>query len=546
MFKIFMFGAALTGLAPACTKLDEQIYSEVPASQFFNSTNAIIAALGPAYTNFGGGGGFCTNNSMYPVTELTSDEMMCARKKDGGWAGDFQSLGLHNYAPGVGVFNGTWTYCFGGISTCNRLIETFKAQAFAGSDQYIAELQIVRDLYYFWLLDQFGNVPVVTTFATAAAQPATSSRAQVYQFIVNDLQSVVQKLPPANGVPFTKDLSKYGRVNYYVAQTILAKLYLNSGVFLSTDWTNITPTMANMDSAIAACSAALGGPYHMAANFFDNFSYQDAVTQGSPEILFAIPYDAVQDQGMWLPLITLNGPSDQTYQMTTGGPWNGFTSIQEFYNSFIDSVQNPGPTGPVIADDGSSTRGTQDIRLGSFIVGPQYNVPTQFPNLTPPPGSTALIGSTAVQVVYTPFVNDINASDLYDGARLGKWQIQPGQGENANNDFAVLRVSDVMLMKAEALWRENAGDPTALALVNQVRVRAGVAPFASLTAANILAERGRELFGEGHRRTDQIRFGQYDRPWGLKPTTDDPHYNLFPIPSAQLGANPNLKQNPGY
>src|SRR5450432_479579 len=227
---------------------------------------------------------------------------------------------------------------------------------------------------------------------------------------------------------------------------------------------------------------------------------------------------------------------------------NGFTSLQEFYQSYIDPTQNPGPQGKVIGLNGLPGTGTQDIRLGNFIVGPQYNVPTQFPTVDPPAGATPVFRSddATKQVVYTPSINDFNNADLYAGIRFGKFQIVPNSGLNENNDFALLRFSDVLLMKAEALWRKNPADATALALVNQVRARAGVSPLASLTADNILAERGRELFAEGHRRNDQIRFGKFDRAWGLKPYVDDPHYNLFPIPSPQLGANPNLKQNPGY
>ncbi len=66
-----------------------------------------------------------------------------------------------------------------------------------------------------------------------------------------------------------------------------------------------------------------------------------------------------------------------------------------------------------------------------------------------------------------------------------------------------------LLMKAELLWRTGGDLGTALSLVNEVRTRAGVEPLTELTADNLLAERGRELFAEGHRRNDMIRFGKY-------------------------------------
>jgi hypothetical protein len=98
---------------------------------------------------------------------------------------------------------------------------------------------------------------------------------------------------------------------------------------------------------------------------------------------------------------------------------------------------------------------------------------------------------------------------------------------------------------AEALWRQNPSDAAALGLVNQVRQRAGVGNLASLDADNMLAERGREMFYEGWRRQDLIRFGKYGNAWFGKPAETNPNV-LFPVPLSQLQANPNLKQNPGY
>src|SRR5690625_6134619 len=75
-----------------------------------------------------------------------------------------------------------------------------------------------------------------------------------------------------------------------------------------------------------------------------------------------------------------------------------------------------------------------------------------------------------------------------------------------NNDLVLYRYADVLLMKAEALWRLNPGDGTALMLVNEIRSRAGVDPFTFLDEENLLAERGREMFYENVRRQDLLRF----------------------------------------
>jgi hypothetical protein len=91
-------------------------------------------------------------------------------------------------------------------------------------------------------------------------------------------------------------------------------------------------------------------------------------------------------------------------------------------------------------------------------------------------------------------------------------------------------------------------------MVNALRAARGAAPLATMALVNtanvedpntLLAERGRELYWESHRRTDLLRFGVYLKPWQYKPT-DDAKNLVFPVPNSALAANPNLKQNPGY
>jgi len=130
-----------------------------------------------------------------------------------------------------------------------------------------------------------------------------------------------------------------------------------------------------------------------------------------------------------------------------------------------------------------------------------------------------------------------------------------------DTDFPMFRLADVYLMYAEAVLRGGSGGDmaTALDFVNQVRTRAYGEPGGNITMADLtldflLDERGRELHWEAHRRTDLIRFGQFSDgnyvwPWKggtAEGTAVDDHFDVFPIPAADLGANPNLSQNAGY
>ena len=113
-----------------------------------------------------------------------------------------------------------------------------------------------------------------------------------------------------------------------------------------------------------------------------------------------------------------------------------------------------------------------------------------------------------------------------------------------SNDFVVFRLADIILSLAEAKFRLGQS-AEALVLVNNIRDRANVDPFATLTEENLLAERGREMYAEMTRRQDLIRFGKFDDAWWEK-AVSAPTFQLFPIPKVQRDANDKLPQNPGY
>ncbi|MEO5581672.1 MAG: RagB/SusD family nutrient uptake outer membrane protein, partial [Saprospiraceae bacterium] len=148
---------------------------------------------------------------------------------------------------------------------------------------------------------------------------------------------------------------------------------------------------------------------------------------------------------------------------------------------------------------------------------------------------------------FTPKINEQFPNCLRQGgARIGKFEYASGATPNLSNDFPIFRLADILLVKAEALWRKNNADATALAIVNQIRARALATPFSALTADLLLAERGREMFAEGWRRQDLIRFGQYTAARPYKPADTKACFDIFPIPKPQLDANKSLKQNPCY
>jgi hypothetical protein len=443
--------------------------------------------------------------------EVASDEIMIPQRGtdwfDGGvWLRQHR----HEYNSEEGHLNESWNVLFGGVSTCNRLIAQFEELGNPATDPFIAELKVLRGYFYWQLMDMFGNVPIVTGFVDAVDDPATNSRQEVYDFLVNELEAEVPKLTQA------RDGSTYGRMNYWAGKMLLAKIYLNAEVYTGNEeW---------QKAADATKEIVDSGLFSLTNNYFENFNRNNS---GSSEFVFAIPYDQVFATGFNLSQMTLHYNSQDTWNLEAQ-PWNGYCTLQEFYNSYEDDDIRKGEFG------------NQQVR-GNFHAGPQFQ----------PDGVTPIIDGGAddpggPELVFTPEVNEHFPNTFRQaGARVGKFEFYQGGRPDMDNDFPVFRFADVLLMHAEALWRMNNGDSDALALVNQIRERANVETFDELDADNLLAERGREMFFENQRRTDLIRFDRYNDEWGFKPASDESK-NIYPIPQRQIDANKNLVQNPGY
>ena len=192
---------------------------------FFKTKEEFIAALGQAYSSFGGLG---NSGNLFSINELASDELVVATK-GGDWydGGVLIQIHYHKFAPDNGFFNNAWTQIYGGINTCNRLIYQFEQAGTPEAEAFITELRAVRALWYYWALDAFGNIPLVVDF-TDVSPPPTTPRAQVFSFIESELNEVIPQLPTA------KDASTYGRMTKWSALALRCKLYLNAGVFTGT------------------------------------------------------------------------------------------------------------------------------------------------------------------------------------------------------------------------------------------------------------------------------------------------------------------------
>jgi starch-binding outer membrane protein, SusD/RagB family len=543
VIRISMVVLLLTVIS--CTKLNENdyLFDTVNSNNFYQTDAELSSAVGAAYSNLAK---MASNSTFIPSEEVTTDECVVpTRGPDWGDGGRWVRLQTHTYNSADPDPINDWNFCYTGINTCNRLIATLSNYTNAKIPGYIAELKGLRAIYYLWLLDWFGNVPISIDF-TSAGSPSTSTRDQVYALVESELLAAAPLLPHTGPA----DESTYGRVNAYTCWAALAKLYLNAEVYTGT---------AQWAKCIAACDTVINsGLYTLTPNYQDNFVPEN---KGASESIFMIPYDHVHEQGENICMMTLNGLNQNTYNMNAQ-PWNGFATIQEFYNSYIDPVQNPGPQGSVVGTDpaGDSVTGTLDKRLVNFLVGPQYaSDGTQLQDGGYEKSGGGYVGDpNGAPITFTPFINELSPTAWrQSGARIGKWKFYSGMTQNMDNDWAIFRYADVLLMSAEATARLNSNwnDPYSLAIVNQIRVQhGGVTPYVTMNAVSFAAERGREMFFEGWKRQDMIRFGTYNSAWRFHAA--DPadnlgphginHLNIMPIPATQINANQILKQNPGY
>lgn len=497
-------------IIPACTDLTEEVYSELDGSKFFDNPDNLIAAFGKAYTNL-----YSLTGHKYgmPGFEAGTD-IGVVPQRGGDWfdGGEWHRWHRHTWTSLEGYLLHWWNICFSGVNLCNQLIFQFEKVESPESALAISELRAFRALYYYWLVDIFGNVPIVTDFDVPDDfSPSTSSRGDVYNFVIQELESVVNDLSKLTG------LSTYGRVNYFVAQMILAKMYLNAEIYTGT---------ANWQKALAACDEIINSnEYSLASDYFSNFS-EDGST--SPEILMAVPYDKVDATGFEIHLFSLHYNLQENFGLDNL-PWNGLCVQEGFYNSFDES----------------------DLRRNGLLAGQQFDAegsPITDPSFEKfnPQNPTGARDPDGPNLNLTPALNMLEPNCLRQaGARIVKFNIPDGSDRYIGADFPIFRYSDVLLMKAEVLLRTG-DDENALTLVNQVRTRAGLDNLTELTMEELLAERGRELYMEGHRRNDMIRFGVYSDARWEKEASDPVCDLLWPIPEDQIAANPNLVQNPCY
>lgn len=499
------------GLLVACTDLKESPTSLITKENFYKNADEVFAGVVAVYANLR------NQYEDYYVMQQVSSEEMVVPTRGSDWFDNGAWLELHSQAwtptsvIGLREVNGIWNQQYAGIARANIVLEALEAVTIPGEPALRAELRTLRAMFYLNLMDMYGGIPIATD--TKVENRAAKTRAEVFTFIESELKAARDSLPP------TVSADQYGRVTQGVADAILASLYVNATVYNGTVTSaGLARGAARWADALASADRVLNsGRYTLEPNVKTNFLPNN---QSSRENIFVVRSIAADGLGFRRHRESLHYNS-----ISTGdGGWNGFSVVAETYRRF----------------DAADNRRTQ------ILVGPQFW-------LSDPTKTVFVRNSTTQQLNFTVDIANITAANESEGGRSYKYPIDPNRaGEWSGNDFVIYRLAEVMLIKAEAL-NELGRTSEAIAVINVLRAR-NFSPEKPLTATSqvdvrkaIFDERLFELYGEGKRRTDQIREGTFTSNAWFGKTAGTPAYKvLLPIPQPQLDVNPLLRQNPGY
>ncbi len=485
----------------ACTNLDEELYGRLSPNNYYNTQEEALSSVVGVYQKFSS---FANIGDVFRPQEFGTDEFFVPGRTSGGWfSQDNIDIMRHQTAPNNGTILRAWNYVFPMIGTANAVLESLESSPSAENfNGLIAETKAMRAYGYFYAMDLWGNIPIFTDARVDPNNlPATNSRSEVFDFVVSEMQAAAADLPSVNDVDRT---SYYPRLTKEAVYSALAMIYLNAEVYTGT---------AHWDDVIDMCDEVINSnAFDLEPSVGDVFL---STNENNHEVILAFSMDPTKNAGDNQFILYTNPALDRLKYNLPFSPANGYSTDTVALNRYENI----------------------DERKSLIEYGPQFYLD----------GVTPLADADGNQLVLIQLTSIVAANDD-EGFKVVKYSPVGAKwsGFNADNDLVLMRYADILLMKAEALFRtDNSGD--ALLLVNEVRERSNASTLNSLTLKNIENERAREFIWEGYRRRDMIRFGTYfDSTWSFKDNTTPEWRGIYPIPAIQLNNNPNLQQNPGY
>lgn len=515
ILSLFIAGAAM--IMPSCMNLDETVYDKLPAEDFGKTEVEINALVGSVHK---------TLKKYWPgdfrvLSENGGSVAVTPTRRGGDWydGGQYREMYMHTWTANTSAIKNAWSAASSAIGTCNATIEVLKNSDIL-TDQVkttkISEVRGVRAFWYYAMLDNWGNIPLVTDYNDKEL-PSCKTRQEVFDWLVSEVEEISATCPDASA-------ETYGDFTKGAAYTLLAKLYLNADAW------GVTTSANNYDKVVEYCDKVMAIDYYiLEPDWSANFNVSN---NNSREAIFACSFSSTdtEDQNQ-LMNHTLHYKDYLAFGGSYSSTWNGVCAQPEYVRLFPDDDPRK---------DATFLTGVMvDITTGEPIITDHGFVLDHTIDVTVLPGSE-YAGSTW------------GAVNQHDGARCFKWEYAKDLVDAMENDFHIFRLADVYLMKAEALLRGGGNVGEATKLVNAIRERAyGNADhnYSTVTLAEVQLERRLELAWENTSRQDDIRFGCFEQ--GMWPASNctratGEHLKLYPVSQDAWQSNPNLTQNPGY
>ena len=572
--KQYIIGSMLlSSILLASCSLDETPRSKFSEEEAFSTPKLVyVNTVANVYSSIGNGLYGSDGGSVHTFQEFSSDASMIPGRQ-GDWVdgGAWQNIFLHNFESSVSKYNDVWNNLYRVIGLANSSID--RLNKYLGEHpeyaDYVYELRALRAVYYYYVMDLFGQVPLVVSSEVSANEVEQSNRSDVFKFVTSELAECIPHLSDSKS---QNEGEYYGRITKAVAYMCMAKCAINAPVYTIDDTTptsysafvgtdksgkataseeqgktvsemgkniNITldgETRNAWETAVYCADQIASLGYRLQPSYADNFI---VANQNSVENIWTRPNDCVNYKIEDYNIV-------RTLHYNHGGAigyqgWNGACSSKQQMLVYGYGTANPDPR----------------LKL-NFYTDKDYMEET---------GKAVEDGATDKLLEYMPLAVKVDFSAADDphamkcsGARMKKYEFDKSttQQYSFNNDLVIWRYADALLLKAEAEYRMG-NKAEALTIVNEVRARVAATPRTELTLNDILDERMLELAWEGVRRPDQIRFCTFTEPTadrfkGVTHNASAGDYNddtqgytmVYPIPYAVLNLNKKLDQNPGY
>ena len=535
--RLFISAGLLAMTLTGCTDLDmspNSQYTEDPSQNSGVDPMIVVEAkMADVYYHLAG-----TLGRRYMEAQCLASDEFTSLAFAGGYydSGTYAHQALHCSSPNDASI-GWYDDVTAGITKANTILEELGSGA---SAQMKAPARAIRAYYTWILMDNYGDTPILDKVQAEGSVVPRSPRKEVAEWIESELNDIIPAL--------TDDVTEntYGKPTKWMAEALLAKLYINWPVYTAESvdqYDAATAANPKLDACIAACDDIINsGKFNLGSvDYLHKFSYDNGWKV--EDFIYAIPYDAINRQGMQY-------ARPRTFKDMKNLLPNVYGSTDKFTQSFGGNMVVTPEFAKLFSLDGD-IRNLSILRGDVYVRDPKTLRPTTEPFMYKGNQVYFTENITLAKKDNTIEVgNDANA--YQQGCHSIKWFTTPADynnGRNQSNDLPIFRYADVLLMKAEALTRQ--GSSGAKALFNQIRSYAGAPTIANEpTLQEVYDERGREFFDENWRRNDMIRFGHYEDEFfphykDFPDASFDKRHRIFPVPQNTINLN-GWEQNPGY